>query len=159
MNNKDKEFELVKYLRNLSEKESDRFWTRNNVFVTINAGLLAFLASSYSSLDRIMIMFICVFGVIISAAWLQISRTGKFYAQRWRNASRELAQQNDYIIEKAPILAGVKKTKEPRGPSSSRCMKWLAIISVMIWLLIGIYSIQKNTDKTDKSHKAVNQKI
>ena len=151
MNDKEKEIELIKYLRDLSEKESDRFWTRNNVFVTINAGLIAFMASSFSSLDVFIISIISLFGIFISLAWWQILRTGKYYAQRWRNASRSLAKQNEYIIENVSILAGKIEDKQPRGPKSSQCMKWLAIFTSLIWLSIGIY-VLTNGSKSIKTN-------
>lgn len=148
------ELEIIKYLRDLSEKESDRFWKRNNVFVTINAGLLAFLISSYSNNDNYIVILICVFGFITSLAWFQISRTGKYYAQRWRNASKELAKNNYYIKGSARILCGqINVIKKPKGPSSSNCIKCVALITAIIWLLVASISIFKNSEKTSAGNE------
>jgi hypothetical protein len=135
------DFEVIKLLRELTEKESDRFWTRNNVFVTINAGLLAFLAASYEKVPFFVFLGMCGFGIATSLAWYQISRAGKYYAQRWRLAARDLAASDDQLTQKAPLLAGVKNLDKPSGPSSSRCMMAMAIVATVIWLLLAGYGI------------------
>jgi len=135
------DLELIKLLRELTEKESDRFWTRNNVFVTINAALLAFFASSYSKLPVILYGSLCLFGLTTSLAWFQISRAGKFYAQRWRLAARDLAHRNPSIKRKAPLLAGIKNLNKPSGPSSSKCMMIMSLVSAFIWLLLSMYTL------------------
>ena len=135
------DFEILKLLRELTEKESDRFWTRNNVFVTINAGLLAFLAASYDEVPPFVFLAMCGFGIATSLAWYQVSRAGKYYAQRWRLAARSLAESDDQLAEKVPLLAGVNNLDKPSGPSSSRCMMAMALVAATIWLLLVGYGI------------------
>lgn len=151
------DFELLKLLRQLTEKESDRFWTRNNVFVTINAGLLAFLASSYTNLHYVIFLTLCFFGLATSLSWLQISRAGKYYAQRWRVAARQIAEAQKEIKSKAPLLAGIKNIKKPWGPTSSKCMMMMAVVTVFLWtslLIWGFFSglqFSKNRQTSNKN--------
>lgn len=139
------DFEILKLLRELTEKESDRFWTRNNVFVGINAGLLAFLAASYDEVPTFVFLGMCGFGIATSLAWYQISRAGKYYAQRWRLAARSLAASDDELAKKAPLLAGVKNLDKPRGPSSSQCMMAMALVAATIWFALAGFGIAART--------------
>lgn len=75
---------------NLWDKEADRFWTRNNILLLVNGGLIALL-STIKVLEVILI--ISILGILLSILWLWINTISKYYLNRWK-----------------PILVEIEKT-------------------------------------------------
>lgn len=73
--------ELWRAVANLRESESDRFWSRNNVLLVVNGGLLVLLARV--DLDVILGMLTAFLGLVLASIWLRVNRVGKQYVDRW----------------------------------------------------------------------------
>ena len=126
-----------------TEKESDRFWTRSNVFVTINSALFALFAASYSKLLFEYKLIFSVLGIILTLAWLQVLRTGKYYAKRWRLDAKEFILADDDLKDIFRTACGNPRVNKPSGPSSSVSMKIISIFSLIVWLFILGNTIKK----------------
>ncbi len=92
----DKEILKIQYqsLINLWSNETDRFWTRFQVFLAVNGGLLAVFpviinlqpdASITTEFTQNLLKVISIAGILQSGLWFQITRSGKEVHEHWRN--------------------------------------------------------------------------
>jgi len=131
-------FEILKTLLDITEKESDRFWQRARLLITINSALMALAISLVSISDMYVVIILSLFGIMSSLAWIQILRTGKYYASRWRADAK-------YLIDGDPVLANYfhaaakkPRIKRPFGPKSSMCIMIMAYVSILFWISIPV---------------------
>ena len=64
------------------DKEADRFWTRNNVFLMLCTALIAILIAV--NLEVIIRLAVSVLAMLFSYIWLKVNRRGKYYLDRWK---------------------------------------------------------------------------
>ena len=135
------EIEIVKILLQKTTDELNRSWTRNNIMITINAGLLALVATGMNKLNQELIVGFSVLGIITSIAWLQIARYNKYNSERWRNDTAAYLKQFPEMQGLFSTAAKRSSLKRPAGPKASTCMKVIAVTLCVIWLLLGLFSI------------------
>ena len=66
----------------LWDKEADRYWTRNNILLALNAGMLGLVATGQAS--QIIRGAACLLGAFLAGTWIFLNRQGRYYTYRWR---------------------------------------------------------------------------
>jgi hypothetical protein len=79
--------EMLKFVTDLAEKESDRFWTRFNAMLYSNTALFAILSfsakDSNSTFQNITQIVVATLGICLSLLWFLLVRLSRFYENRW----------------------------------------------------------------------------
>ena len=81
------------------DDESDRFWTRNNIFLLINSGLLV-TATSAIETPQLKII-VSIFGIYFSLIWVQVNKKGAYYVHRWRPVIEEF----ENVLKKTGLVS------------------------------------------------------
>jgi len=109
-------------------RESDRFWSRNNLFLLINAALLT--AISTFAQPSLISLAIAVLGIYFTGVWILVSKKGAYYVRRWRPVLERIEKQlqSDYSLSVSPMV----EIKEKRESLESRGKLRLTALSI-IW--------------------------
>ncbi|MEW5859995.1 MAG: hypothetical protein AB1861_21845 [Cyanobacteriota bacterium] len=85
------------------DKEADRFWLRNNLFLLINGGLLAAFTTIPGASGAKFV--ISLFGIYFSALWALVNKKGAYYVHRWRPAIEnfESILRHDMALTTTPL--------------------------------------------------------
>jgi cytochrome b subunit of formate dehydrogenase len=59
-------------------------WTRNNFFMLIQSGLLAFTLNLENRSDRQTRLMVCIAGLFLACTWLWVNWTGRSLQRQWR---------------------------------------------------------------------------
>ena len=121
------------------DAEADRFWTRNNVFLTINGALFAVLAGF--ARDAWVVLAVSSFGFGLSLVWLRVNRVGKFYLDRWWEPIA--ASEAEWDIQPYRLMreASEKHPIGSRYKASTAYMLTLIRLVAALWLLVGAVSL------------------
>jgi hypothetical protein len=65
----------------LWDSESNRFWSRSNIFTLINGIFLSLLVTKFDS--YLIVCIGAIFGLLFSYYWLWVNRLGTWYVKRW----------------------------------------------------------------------------
>ncbi len=121
------------------DKEADRFWTRNNVFLTINGAMLVFVTSF--STDLKINLLVTIFGMIFCIIWMRVNQIGKYYLDRWKEPLKKI--ELDWHIK--PITRINELATEHPLPlklkSSSKYMIILIKYFVSFWALLFLLNL------------------
>lgn len=146
------DWELIKLSLNQAEKESDRYWTRANLFIMILVGSFALVGSFFKNIDPLVMILLSLFGISISIIWFQVGRMSKFYAARWRQDAIELLKKNEEISDRMRALTNPRINRpRPQKLSSSMCILILAIISTLLWTSLLFYSVHLYVQRTESN--------
>ncbi len=116
-----------------ADSESNKYWQRNSVFVTINSGLFALLISIMERAPPILFILFGMLGVGLSMGWLQVLRVGKYYAERWRLDARKVLAENRNLEDLFQTIKGQARISHPSGPKSSGIAKLMSISFLIVW--------------------------
>lgn len=98
--------QLVVALGNWKEGEDTKFWTRYNLFLTLNSGLLAASFIGDSSVMDLRLngttvpvggIIVGMFGLLLSYVWKKLLDTSKSYISRW-------IKDLDHLLSSEPAL-------------------------------------------------------
>lgn len=146
------DWELIKLSLDQAEKESDRYWTRANLFIMILVGSFALVSSFFKNIDPLVMILLSLFGISISIIWFQVGRMSKFYAARWRQDAIELLKKNEEISDRMRALTNPRINRPcPQKLSSSMCVLILAIISTLLWTSLLFYSVHLYVQRTESN--------
>lgn len=113
------------------DKEADRFWARNNIFLLLAGALTVLLtAASLSSAIR---SLVSVLGVLFTYIWMRVNQRGKFYLDRWKPIIEDLEEKTGI-----PVLRRLSHT---RKRASTKYMEYGTIIFMVIYSLVLLASI------------------
>ena len=68
-------------------------WTRNNFFLLIQSGLLAFTLNLENRADTDTRLTACIAGLFLAFAWLWVNWAGRRLQRQWRKIVREFEEQ------------------------------------------------------------------
>ena len=132
--------EKWKTLAQIWDKEADRFWTRNNIFLIVNSALLIVVSSFVQ--EPIVCIIVSVFGIIFSFFWYRINKMGKYYLDRWKILLSKLEHDDDINIFGKELLKVKEKFQEPKKyKATSTYMRYVTILFGMIWVTLIIYNL------------------
>ncbi len=93
---KDK-LEILKLVADLAERETDRTWRRTGTMLTVNAGLLVLVTVAIEKKVPVIVLFVGIFGIILSILWHKIAVMSKFYEKRWHKNMEAIIKSDDTL--------------------------------------------------------------
>ncbi len=138
-NELDQEERVWEGIINIWDKEADRFWMRNNVFLTINGAILLFITSF--SKDNLIAIIVSIFGMVLCGIWLDVNIIGKYYLDRWKTPLKQIEKQ--WHIKPLHIIEEKSRTDPIPNEykSSSKYMTWLIKLFMFFWTFILLYKV------------------
>ncbi|GEM_PF-5398367 len=136
-------------LLRLWSDETNRFWTRFQVFLAVNGGLLAvfpIILNLYSGtlqeltdFSKWMLIGISIAGIIESSLWFLITMSGKEVQRFYRKQVKKLEGQIkdlDFFI-----VVPDDERKKPRIYSITVLSVFLTLVFIAVWLFILILGV------------------
>ena len=116
--------------------ETDRYWSRNNVFLLINGGLIAILTTQNSS-DTVAFL-VSLVAVFICTIWYRVNAIGKYYLDRWKGPIK--AVEKEWPIKPITDVSLSSSTDDTpkKYRSSSKYMQLIVRGAVISWGLLAI---------------------
>jgi len=145
-------FEQYKTALELLEKESDRFWTRNNILLLVQGAFISFYASTIKS-NSIYSLLLASQGIILAFIWIGILMKGAQYVERWDKCVRELEKMilatGNLEFQGLKRLNDIAKRAEvkPKFPLSllnkrtTVLIRYLIISLSIFWIIIFTLSL------------------
>lgn len=155
-------FDQYKLAMDLLEKESDRFWARNNVFLLTQAALVSFYASMANSGVFFFKLLLASQALFLAMIWMGVLLRGASYVERWDHVVRVLERQmgrslhpevNNFLALKAlndqakslelprprliPFLRQ-RTTKQIRYGIHSLLCFWALIVGYNLWQPVAV---------------------
>lgn len=143
----DKEIWKIQYeqLIRLWSNETDRFWTRFQIFLAVNGGLLAvfpIVLNLYSgsvleltNFTKQLLVIISIVGVLESTLWLLITLSGREVHIHWRKMVEKLEQKHKDDLDFVLVLPKKERNK-PRIYSVTTLSAFLPILFIVTWAVI-----------------------
>jgi hypothetical protein len=133
--NKDK-FELLRYVTELAEKESDRAWVRYNVMLTITGGIFVLLTFAWGTHNPLIVAAVTILGVFISYTWYQINRWSYYYEHRWHADMEEIIRSERFLSEW--VRGRTASRIERPGKAGWPFFHWLPRILLVFWSILFV---------------------
>lgn len=133
--------EILRFVAELGESESDRTWRRFSMMLTVNAGLVAIVALADPTLVPPVIRLLASFiGIVLSVVWFHVIRMSKYYEYRWH-------ADMEYILNHSPELqefirgrpADKCRIDRPFSWSTTTSASLLPISFGLFWVGAGIF--------------------
>lgn len=122
------------------DKEADRYWMRNNIFLIVNSALLIVISSSVQNF--LLCMIVSIFGIIFSFYWYRINLMGKYYLDRWKFILDKLEINDDINIFGVELQKIQKSFKEPmKYKATSTYMRYVNFLFAIMWFILFIFYI------------------
>lgn len=137
----DGRIETVQLMLFFMDREGERYWQRNAVFVSIITALYGLFLLKISEFSAFQCITVGLFGVVISRAWLEVLSISKFYAERWRQDACAYVKSHADLADVLHTVCGEPLVDRPAGPGSSAVMKGLARISQLTWYSVLAYGV------------------
>lgn len=160
-NKKIHSFEFYKELIGYIKHEETQFWSRNQVFLAINAAMLTLLGLTQRQqgcLDNISGYIIngalCFFGFIISILWFVIIHRSESFYNHWYEQLKYIENRDHYHLkifnmadsyfDSGRVLIGKNEFRLSPIAKCLRIFLVVRIISIMvavIWIALGVYFV------------------
>jgi hypothetical protein len=137
----DGRIESIQLMLHFMDREGERYWQRNAVFVSIITALFGLFIIKLSEFGPIQFLFLGMFGVIASRAWVEVLDISKFYAERWRQDACAYVKSHSDLASVFHTVCGEPLIERPSGPGSSAVMKRLARLSQVTWFAVIAYGV------------------
>ncbi len=137
--------QILHMMLHFMDREGERYWHRNGVFVAIVSGLFGLYLAKFDDFAGPFSIAYGIFGVVIGLGWLQVLRTGKYYALRWRLDAKEYVKQFPELENSFRAAAGNPRIHHPGGGKSSDVMRVFAGMTILVSLGVfglGIWQVQ-----------------
>lgn len=153
-------------LLKLWSDETNRFWTRFQVFLAVNGGLLAvfpivlnlYSGSPYELTDftKLMLIGMSVVGILETLLWFLITMSGREVQKFYRKQVRTLEERHKDDLDFFIVVSDQERNK-PKIYSITILSAFLPILFIGIWSLIlylgvtsdfGTSFILENTDSS-----------
>lgn len=120
-------------------------WTRNNFFLLIQSGLLAFTLNLESRPDTKTRNLACLAGLFLAVIWLWVNVAGQRLQRQWREIVKEFEKELfDKVAGVGKVIGPFHRSDEGNRPFHS--ITWalitlsLVFIGLWIWLLFRVNS-------------------
>jgi len=140
----DVELGLMKTIIESLDRESDRFWKRNTLFVTISAALFALTAGYGDSIDAGMKIAISVFGLVVALAWCNAVVMGKYYWLRIETDLKDVLKRKTGLDIMMDSWFNKRKMNRPKAIRPTTCVFIVAIVSSVIWVVLLFSSVYRS---------------
>jgi len=136
-----------KLANEMHKEEANRYWIRNNVFLILNAALVAIFSKDITKQISIVCIVSSV-GIIMALTWLSVLTRGKNQIERWRKVIDHYESKfSDNLKVYALADKYSKEIPAPRGlaslmdMSASKAMNFLVYSMSIIWVLLLVFSL------------------
>jgi hypothetical protein len=147
---------VMEFLIEQSHYASTLYWTRTNIFLSIQtfslAAALAWLAGDNPPAFWA-VLALSSLGFVFCAIWFQVNRMSRYYhdvfvrdARRAAIAADKIglvyfslgfAEQRTFWTEDRPQPNSFLFYNRPRGPSATKCMYGVIALFAMAWAVVG----------------------
>lgn len=136
------------HLLKIRDLDNTLMWTRANIALILQAGLLAFVAPSITNLtanNRFISIVIAGFGLMISAFWVMLTRGGLFWIKYWQRKMAEIEPKlfggSIEIFSSHPHNRPdrVSEHKKAGYSSTNGAIKLITWTTTGLWSLIILY--------------------
>ena len=164
--------ERIRFLITQHHQQSNLFWTRTYIFLTISTiglGLATHILRTEKPIDPWIIFMISIAGIIFSVIWVQINRMSKYYEDRWLVDARNVLQDGSnseinklrsvfyyslgfyeqYVKnqKEKPVKRSFSSAPRPSGFSATNCM-YIVIMTLFIgWSALATWAVTKISNK------------
>lgn len=120
-------------------------WTRNNFFLLIQSGLLAFTLNMYVQAKVRAALIATVAGLLSGAAWVWVNVAGRLLQREWRGIVKQFEKE---------LFAGTDKEEAVKGPfhrvkveglkeslSITKALIVLSIVFSLLWLVLLVLNL------------------
>ena len=115
--------------------ESNVYWQRNAIYVTINSVVFGLIAAKIEDTSNFALLVVCLFGVYFNFYWHHVNKYSKFFAGRWRQDAAKIIE-NDQVLKNCFLsLLDKQEVLRPKGFLPSQVMNNLALFFKYIWIL------------------------
>ena len=141
--------QLLSTIGSWKESESNKYWTRFNIFLALNTGLLAAvgvaLDSDSGSFQIVIaedwklsvILVLCFVGLVISLIWFELLKVAKYYESRLIHDINELVTSDSGLKE---YVSGYSDDSSPiKSPTTFKATtyaKFVVIVFVLLWAFL-----------------------
>jgi len=135
--------EAFKIIMNSFEKEADRTWSRNNIFLMINAGALSIIVHAWSNLPPVLLSMAGMGGMIICCLWRQAIKISGYHELKWIRDAEAILLNNPEFMEYFQAISphGSSRIKRPKGPGARKCIIYTNSVFIILWFILFIGSI------------------
>lgn len=105
----------------LSEKESDRYWSRSNIILLVQGALATIVSTQVDHLIRTLL--ICLLGIYVSLLWLGVLYKGKLYVSRWAAAAKRVEKEEcerRLLTGEQPFYPVLRYYEDARKPEPAK---------------------------------------
>jgi L-amino acid N-acyltransferase YncA len=136
---KDVRLDLLRLAVDLSERESDRFWTRYSMMLYANTGLLGIIAYSISTPNCWLATLVSLVGIPLSISWFCLIKLSYFYDHRWHADMEALIRSSPAIRKwlRGRILPRIKRPFRRTLP----LIEISPVVFLIFWLVILVLSV------------------
>lgn len=121
----------------LWDKEADRFWSRNNIFLMVNGGIILFTLSSISGkTTHLFALISTLLGVCLAYIWLRVNKVGKYYLDRWKPILKKIERDCIFKPIEAIDEASERDVIPQKCYSSTEYMEFFIIILGVFWIVL-----------------------
>ena len=135
----------------LLERESDRFWMRNNVFLLVQGAMIAFYSKAPP--DALFNLLVSIEGLFLAALWIGVLTQGANYVRRWDDVVRELEARLEALFGDKFVglkrLNDIAKSREKPGnirlldKRTTVLIRYFIISLLIFWEILVIYHLTK----------------
>ena len=114
-------------------------WTRNNFFLLIQSGLLAFTLNIENRSEVSTLILACTAGLLLAVVWLWVNWAGRKLQRLWRGIVQDF--EKELFAKGAGDIKGpFERAKELEGNRRAVSITWalmiLAIGFIIIWIVL-----------------------
>ena len=139
--------------------ESNVYWQRNAIYLTINSIMLGAIVAFSNNLNSFLFLTVGGFGVFLNWYWLHVNKYSKYFAERWREDARTSAKGNIELAKSYKALLGKSRIECPTGKRPSQVMNQMCASFRILWIiitLIGLYLVTIEILKYVKNYTDIN---
>lgn len=125
---------LLKLSIDSYHRETDRFWSRNTVFVAVNVALISVFAAYGARISTSGTVLLSAFGLAAAWAWFQTVRMGKHYSEREELDAKKLVESREDYSTILRRWTKNPRVKRPRGPRPTTCVGIVSLATIVLWL-------------------------
>ncbi|MFA4853116.1 MAG: hypothetical protein WC599_11410 [Bacteroidales bacterium] len=143
-----------KYLLELRDHENQLMWTRSNILLLLQGGLLTFIAYNFKTPlgnNWPVLASLCVFGLFIAFLLWRITAGGSFWVDFWQSKLKSIEEivfgnvvdlfRNHPAKSKKENPALYKDFKKMGYKSTRRTLRILSAMTILLWAALLIYII------------------
>lgn len=139
------------YLLQLRDLDNELMWTRSNIILLVQGGLLAILASQFEALaDKhpAVLVAMSLFGLVTACFWWRITRGGSFWVDFWQGKLKTIEHDVTGNIDIFRNHPSREENAQRRSHfrrmgyvSTRKALITVTFMTIILWVLLCVYSV------------------